>query len=82
MTSEQKQAWIYAEEHRVGRTIRVVESARKAAVADWDRKLRLLNGYKDDLERAADDQEQLELFEVANATPDAVARVMENPDAG
>lgn len=81
MTHKEKQAWIYAEEHKVGRTVRIVEAARKAAVANWDRKLRLLNGYKEDLERAADDTQQLELFEISTATPADVVQVMENPGA-
>jgi hypothetical protein len=79
MTPAEKQAWIYAEEHRVGRTIRVVEAARKATVANWDRKLRLLNSYKEDLERSADDRQQLELFDVETATPEDVASIIDNP---
>lgn len=81
MTSAEKQAWIYAEEHKVRRTIRVVESARKAEVASWDRKLRILGAYIETLEHAADDADQLELFSIDTATPEDVSAIIDNPSS-
>lgn len=81
MTPEEKQAWIYAQEHRVRRAIRVFESGRKAAIAKWDKDLRVLNGHMEDLERAADDSGQLELFDVELATPGEVAVLLDRMGA-
>lgn len=78
---EKKRAWIYAEEHKVGRTLRILASAKKAATASWDRKIRLMEGYLDQLQNAAEDAGQLELFDIETAAPEQAAAIMDNPGA-
>lgn len=78
----QKRAWIIGEHYAVTRVIRTVEAAKKSTVSAWDAKLRMLNGYLADLEHAADDAGQLELFDVQKATPDDVRAILDNPAGG
>jgi hypothetical protein len=79
MTSPEKRAWIFAEEHRCNDTVDILNSAKKAATAAWDRKLRVVEAYWQHLRRAANDAGQLELFDIETATPEDVASIIDNP---